>query len=100
MLFGGCDGQVYGGAEAWPLLEEGSYRVVQEQLFEKQEEEEKKQLLLEHHPQEEEQQGEVGQEPPQVILSSLRFPECSISVVWIMSHPFSCSIGAFLCSFL
>ncbi|TVU10784.1 hypothetical protein EJB05_44332 [Eragrostis curvula] len=56
--------KLYGGADAWPLLEEGSYQVVQDVLFEKQEEEEEKQLLLEHHPQEEEQQVEVGEEPP------------------------------------
>ncbi|KAJ1288457.1 hypothetical protein BS78_02G090500 [Paspalum vaginatum] len=58
--------QVYGGPTAWPLLEEGSYEVVQNRLFEKEDEEKQKQvepLPLEHHQQEEDQQ--VGQEPPQ-----------------------------------
>jgi hypothetical protein len=45
---------VYGGPDAWPLLEEGSYEVVQNRLFEIEDEEKQKQdqqLLLEHHDQ-------------------------------------------------
>jgi len=46
--------KVYGGPDAWPLLEEGSYEVVQNRLFEIEDEEKQKQdqqLLLEHHDQ-------------------------------------------------
>ncbi|OEL38630.1 hypothetical protein BAE44_0000351 [Dichanthelium oligosanthes] len=53
--------KVYGGPSAWPLLEEGSYQVVQDKLFEKEEEEKQKQdqpLLLEGQQVKEE-------EPPQ-----------------------------------
>jgi hypothetical protein len=81
------DGQLYGGADAWPVLEEGSYQIVQDLLFEKQEEEERELLRLEHHPQEEEQQQlEVGQEPPQVILASLSFfCLCLFRIIWLLT---------------
>uniref|UniRef100_A0A0E0LYA3 WIYLD domain-containing protein n=1 Tax=Oryza punctata TaxID=4537 RepID=A0A0E0LYA3_ORYPU len=39
--------QVYGGNDGWPFLEEDSYRVVQEALFDKQEQEEQQQQLEE-----------------------------------------------------
>ncbi|RCV10870.1 hypothetical protein SETIT_2G143300v2 [Setaria italica] len=61
--------KVYGGPSAWPLLEEGSYQVVQDKLFEKEDEEKQKQeqeqeqdqtLLLEGQQVEEEEE-----EPPQ-----------------------------------
>ncbi|CAN6195261.1 unnamed protein product [Urochloa humidicola] len=51
--------EVYGGPTAWPLLEEGSYQVVQDKLFEKEDEEKEKQkqpLLLE---------GQQVEDPPQ-----------------------------------
>ncbi|EER96920.1 hypothetical protein BDA96_02G248200 [Sorghum bicolor] len=54
--------KVYGGPDAWPLLEEGgSYQVVQERLFEIEEKEKEKkdqQLLLEYHQQQDGQQVE------------------------------------------
>lgn len=56
------NGQVYGGPSAWPLLEDGSYQVVQEKLFEKEDEEKQKQdqpLLLEGQ--------QVEELPPQVL---------------------------------
>lgn len=71
------NGQLYGGASAsaWRLLEEGSYQVVQDKLFDMEEEEENKEnekLLLERQENEKQEQpllleGQQGEEePPQV----------------------------------
>uniref|UniRef100_A0A0A9GB33 WIYLD domain-containing protein n=1 Tax=Arundo donax TaxID=35708 RepID=A0A0A9GB33_ARUDO len=59
--------EAYGGPDAWPFLEEGSYYVVQEKLIEKQEQEEKLLLLEHHHQQNQEQHQEpaVDQAPPE-----------------------------------
>lgn len=56
---------MYGGTDAWPLLEESSYEVVQNKLFEKEDDEKQKQdqpLLLEQHQQDFQQ----VEDPPQV----------------------------------
>ncbi|KAF8703391.1 hypothetical protein HU200_032192 [Digitaria exilis] len=68
------NGQLYGGASAsaWRLLEEGSYQVVQDKLFDKEEEEKKKEnekLLLEGQENEKQEQpllleGQQGEEEP------------------------------------
>lgn len=60
---------MYGGPDAWPLLEEGSYEVVQNRLFEIEDEEKQKQdqqLLLEHHDQQQLDCQQVEDERPQV----------------------------------
>ncbi|PAN11258.1 hypothetical protein PAHAL_2G194400 [Panicum hallii] len=60
--------EVYGGPSAWPLLEDGSYQVVQEKLFEKEDEEKQKQdqpLLLE---------GQQVEELPPQMVSLLKDP--------------------------
>jgi hypothetical protein len=83
-------GQEYGGSDAWPFLEEGSYKVVQDLLFDRQQEEEKALLRLEHQPQEEQQQPRVGQKPAQVILASHSFScLCLFRISWLLTY---CSV--------
>ena len=60
---------MYGGPgpDVWRVLEEGSYELVQNRIFEIEEEEKQQQdqqLLLEYHQQQDGQQ--VEDEPPQV----------------------------------
>uniref|UniRef100_A0A0D9WXY7 WIYLD domain-containing protein n=1 Tax=Leersia perrieri TaxID=77586 RepID=A0A0D9WXY7_9ORYZ len=57
------------GDDGWLFLEEDSYRVVQETLFEKQEHEE--QLQLQQQEEEEEEQEEEEPQVPCFLLSSL-----------------------------